>query len=236
MSVPQKIDSRRAHLIHYLDDVPKSVNLALNTDIKQAIVVGITVSKTCPLHGTTSFTRWACAYRLKDRLICYCIANARTNDINAATNTTATWGALRFFTYSAIIQHLASCFICLMVIKMCTDVPHHAQQLIANHNGNKEPSRALRVARGEVLPRGISNSHYRLLEEFGMSPRYRFIDSVILPALIAGAFTFAFIALTIWIWATQSTLNAGITMITVVPALLSLLFVFGISLTSQGWH
>ena len=155
---------------------------------------------------------------------------------DSTTNTTtATWVAIRFFTYSAIILNLASSFICLMIIKMCTDVPHNAQQSIANHN-NKEPSRAMRVARGEVIPRGLLGSHYRLLEEFGMSPYYRYIDSAIFSQLVTGAFTFTFVALTIWIWATQSTLNAGLTMITVVPAYLSSVFVYNVCLKSQGWH
>jgi len=116
---------------------------------------------------------------------------------------------------------------------MFPTTPSNYSQITSN---TINPSWAVRVALGESLPRGFSNSHYRLLEAFGMTRRYRLIDSVILPALITGAFTFTFIALTIWIWATQSTLNAGLTMITVVPAFLSLLFVFGIGLTSQGWH
>jgi hypothetical protein len=141
----------------------------------------------------------------------------------------AAWRALQFFIYSAIILNFTATFLCLMAIKMCTDLPHYAQQM-AVLQGKSWPNRA---ARGETLKRELLTDHWRLLKAFGMSSRYRFIDALFFFIVIFGCL-YAFIAVVIWICLTVPPAVSGATMVTVLPAAVSI--VCGVFVSKERWQ
>lgn len=142
----------------------------------------------------------------------------------------AGWEALRFFIYSALILNLSGTFLCLMTIKMCTDLPHHAQQMVVL----KEDSWPSQVARGATLSEELLTDHWLLLKAFGISNRYQNMDIVFVFVVLFGGL-YTFVAVIFWIWLTESYTLAGATMITVVPAVASV--VYGVvAASAEGWR
>jgi len=141
--------------------------------------------------------------------------------------------ALKFFTYSAIILNLTGTFICLITIKMCTDVPHRAQQaVLLNPN-----SWAAKIADGtQALPPGILISHHALLEAFGMSKKYRWIDTIVFSSIIIFGFFYTIISVVLWVWLSSSYVSAGAVMITAVPAFFAAIYVLCVGVLGQGWQ
>jgi hypothetical protein len=144
---------------------------------------------------------------------------------------TAAWETLQFFIYSSIILNLSGTFLCLMAIKMCTDLPHHAQQL-ALSNPDSWPSRA---ARNEILPENILKNHWVLLGKFGMSPRYQRLDALFVYVVLFGGL-YTFIAVILWVWLTSPHIVAGVIMLTVAPAVLSMTYGLVAACTGEGWQ
>lgn len=89
---------------------------------------------------------------------------------------------------------------------------------------------------GEALPEQILTSHYTLLETFGMSKWYRWIDTFVFSTIVLFGFFYSFIALVIWVWVSQSHVTAGVTMVTALPALACAMHVLYAALTGQGWR
>jgi hypothetical protein len=143
----------------------------------------------------------------------------------------AGWGALRFFIYSAVILNLSGTFLSFMAIKMCTDLPHHAQQMVLLD----EKSWPSLVARGETLSKRLLTDHWLLLKEFGMSSRYKPMDALFVYIVIFGGL-YTFVAVIIWIWLTESYAVAGATMVTVVPAVASVAYGIIAAGSGQGWR
>ena len=94
---------------------------------------------------------------------------------------------------------------------------------------------SLAAAREGVLLPEILLDHFRLLESFGMSMKYRIVDqsaNCILMAACACTFT----ATAFWTFLTESIVTAGITMISFGPTGILVLTVFLIGNRGQGWR
>jgi hypothetical protein len=93
----------------------------------------------------------------------------------------------------------------------------------------------LAAARDGVLVPEILLDHFRLLESFGMSEKYRTVDQSSSWVLMAAcACTFA--ALGLWIFLTEANITAGITMISFGSTGILVLTVFLIGNRGQGWR
>jgi hypothetical protein len=93
----------------------------------------------------------------------------------------------------------------------------------------------LAAAREGVLVPELLLDHFRLLESFGMSTKYRIVDqSASLILMAACACTSA--AMGLWIFLTESIVTAGITMISFGSTGILVLTVFLIGSLGQGWR
>lgn len=191
----------------------------------------------------------------------------------AAEKTGASWEAMRFFTYAAIMLNLGGAFISLVIIKMCSDVPRAAQQKIVTWgesdlmnvsyqppsipktaritpSGNlnttatpvnpdwittKNENIPLSAAQGGILIPEILQDHFLLLESFGMSKKYRFVDRVASWALVA-ACVCTFAALSFWTFLTEAVVTAGVTMIAFGLTAIIVTTVYFIGSFGQNWH
>jgi hypothetical protein len=128
---------------------------------------------------------------------------------------------LRWFSYSAVFLALASTFLCLTCVRMCSNLPTMAAQKILD-----EPNcLAARVARGEPIPIEIMRNRHELLRSFGGARSYQAVDNAFNFIFMFGCFC-TFVALIIWIWLAEDTVIAGPIMATVVPTVLCVIWSF----------
>lgn len=149
--------------------------------------------------------------------------------------TSASWAALRVFLYAAIMLNLGGAFLSLICIKMCSDLPLAAQQRLLREGSPTSTSALSKVARGETLDADILGDHFGLLRIMGMSPWYRLVDQMSSWVLIV-ACVCTFIALTFWIFLSETIVTAGVTMVIFGPVAILVILVFVFASLGQGWQ
>lgn len=140
-----------------------------------------------------------------------------------ATNTSDTplWTALRFFTYSAIILCMSGVFISMACMGCCTSLANGARnQLLKEHDS--PPERPTQRRFRAIWRKNLSDPG-ELLRSHGMSPKYGRLRDLLYVFLTLGTL-FSFTAITLWIWLTENHLTAGVTMITIVPAFMAVVY------------
>ncbi|KIM22141.1 hypothetical protein M408DRAFT_292928 [Serendipita vermifera MAFF 305830] len=137
---------------------------------------------------------------------------------------TLPWQTIRFFTYTAISINLTGTTLALVLIKMCSDLESTAQQMVVSIPS----SLPARIARGEKLPRHLIMNHYKLLEEFGMSPGYKALDFGAAIWITSGNVS-TFVSVIMWVWLAEDKAVAGATMVGTVPAILGLVYAFALT-------
>jgi len=140
--------------------------------------------------------------------------------ISPNDDTSAGWEALRFFTLSAVFNNLMVAMCAMWAMWTYADFPEDAHRLSILD----DDSWPARVARGERLTRDLIMDPYnQLLQEFGM---YRSNNWIIFGELIwtVLGLILTFLALTTYVWLTQSKAVAGSLMMFFVPGFFTLLF------------
>ncbi|KIM29792.1 hypothetical protein M408DRAFT_22657 [Serendipita vermifera MAFF 305830] len=94
--------------------LPNAVKLALDADVQQGHAMAIVMAL------------FAAAL----------VSLAQMIGDAAAQATGASWEALKFFTYAAIMLNLGGAFLSLIIIKMCSDLPLAAQQRLLEPGAN----------------------------------------------------------------------------------------------------
>jgi heme A synthase len=153
---------------------------------------------------------------------------------SSSDGNSVSWSALLVFLYSAIMLNLGGAFLSLLAIKMCSDLPLAAQQKLLREGSAASKSPLSRIARGETLGTEILEDHFGLLESFGMSRGYRHVDYLCFSSLMAASVC-TFVALTFWVFLSETNVTAGITMITFGPVAIIVVRVFVLAGYGQGW-
>ncbi|KIM29259.1 hypothetical protein M408DRAFT_121521 [Serendipita vermifera MAFF 305830] len=142
----------------------------------------------------------------------------------AVDTNSGSWVALRFFTFSAIILNLSGAFLSLVTIKMCSDVPVAAQQMVVkDRRASLRTTRYLVTPEDLNIPMGVASgkgflsptilgNHFLLLRCFGMSKWYKAVDRASSGVLVLACIC-TFAALTFWMFLNEPQATAGFTMI-----------------------
>lgn len=144
------------------------------------------------------------------------------------------WDALYVFVYSAIMLNIGTAFFSLFCVKLCSDLPLAAQQRLLREDNAISTSTLSRIARGETLDVDTLGDHFGLLRSMGMSPWYRMVDLMSSWLLIL-ACVCTFIALTFWVFLSESISTAGVTMVVFGPVAILIILVFALASLGQGW-
>lgn len=157
-------------------------------------------------------------------------------DENKIDKHSIAWGALLIFLYGAIMLSLGGSFLSLIIIKMCSDLPLAAQQRVLTEQFSSSTKLLSEVARGrQTIPAYILESHFRLLENFGMAPEYRMVH-VVSGLVLISACVCTFIALTLWVFISEAIITAGITMVFFVLIAFIVIMVYFFASNGQGWR
>jgi len=136
--------------------------------------------------------------------------------VSGQEDASALMQALRFSTYSAIILSISGTFLSLLCILYCTSIHMQARQLLL-HKPDSWPSR---ISRGETLEQSLFSDEYQLLHSFGLPKKYRIVN-LMLTVFLLLAYAFAVVAVTLWVWLTESKTAAGVTMVVIAPVFFS---------------
>lgn len=128
---------------------------------------------------------------------------------------------LRWFSYSSIFLAITATFLCLTCVRMCSDLPGFAAQLIVR-DPNSLPAR---VARGEPIPAELFSDMHELMRQFGGAPAYQAVDNTFNLIFMFGC-ACTFTSLIIWIWHGEETPLAGSVMATVIPTVFCVIWSF----------
>jgi hypothetical protein len=140
--------------------------------------------------------------------------------------TSVSWGALLVFLYAAIILSLSQCFISIIIIKMCSDLPLAVRQrILVSHV----------PASGDPPEADILADHFRLLEAYGMSTEYKQVDRLAGLVLILACIC-TFTSLTIWIFLSETIATAGVTMVFFGATAIIVIYAYVVGTNGQGWR
>jgi len=129
---------------------------------------------------------------------------------------------LRWFSYSSVFSALASTFLCLTCVRMCSDLPTMAAQTILD-NPN---CMAARVARGEPIPIKIMRNRHELLRSFGGAKSYQAVDNAFNVVFMFGCIC-DFVTFILFIWyCEEDKVVTGPIMAIVVPAVICVIWSF----------
>ncbi|KIM24372.1 hypothetical protein M408DRAFT_27036 [Serendipita vermifera MAFF 305830] len=204
---PAKLDSYTQLAKSY--ELPNAVKLKLDADVQQANSIAIVVTLLAgAIIALTS------------------ILGGIDSDFEEPSNG---WKAFRVIMWTAIICNVGEAFICILAIKMCSDLPLWALEREMYLLDQPEEDKAGRaVRRPSFNPRNVRD-RYLLLESVGMPKLYRFVDRVVIVLLVVSS-TFSFLTLFYWVLHTQTFYVRMITLIPFVIIILLVLIVFIISM------
>jgi hypothetical protein len=150
---------------------------------------------------------------------------ASSVDPSTADKGSTSWGVWLVFLYAAILFSLAGSFLSLMVIKMCSDLPLAIRQRILF---SPVP------ASGDLPEAEVLADHFRLLEAYGMSTKYKLVDRLAGFVLLA-ACVCTFTSLTFWIFLSETKATAGVTMVLFGLTAIIFLCAYMIGIAGRGW-
>jgi hypothetical protein len=142
--------------------------------------------------------------------------DSRIGDNFNGYDSPASWKALRFFLYSAIMLNLSGSFLALMIIKICIDM-----QLTA-YEQNLPPSPY------------VKSTVTDLLSKYGMSPWYWLVNrSFVFISLLAWVCTF--LTLSFWVLLSETLVLAVVTMVLFGLVAFVVLCVFAVTIKAERW-
>ena len=150
--------------------------------------------------------------------------------IDSANEGTRAWRAFRVLLWAAIVFDVGEAFICILAIKMCSELPLLATEKHVRLRDGSAISQSLGEAprRGPQPPSRFRH-RYLLLESVGMHPLYWLVDQLVIWVLVSAS-VLSFVTLFYWVVQTMTIVTAMLIVISFVIVIAMILTVFVISM------